>query len=80
MDKFNDSILACIEHGSSIQSILVEIVRDFITFEYFRAHLTVNAFTKFLNAKYLKCAADLGNLDDIEARHALDQIIMYSGL
>ena len=59
------------------------MVRNHISFSYLEKHLLAqnpNGIGSFLKSKNVTCAEDLGNLDDIEARHVLDMIIMYSGL
>jgi len=40
----------------------------------------VNRVHIFLESKQIECTDDLTNLDDLEARHLLDQIIMKTGL
>ena len=60
----------------SIQSILLQLVRDVITFEYFASEFltkNVNGIASFLKLKGIANAEDLGSkLDDLEARHILD--------
>ena len=40
----------------------------------------INGVSEFLYEKKVSKAADFAKLDDIEARHVMDQIIMYCGL
>ena len=60
-----------------------EIVQHFITFDLFvdtfRAS-NVNGIFNFLKRKNITAEADFSVLDDIEARHLMDQILMYSSL
>ena len=72
-----------IELGGSIQQMLRDIVRDGVTFEAFTVTFkssNVNGIYNFLKRKEIKSESDFSRLDDIEARHLLDQVIMYSSL
>ena len=39
-----------------------------------------NGIKEFFKRAGITCVEDLSKIDDIEARHVLDMIIMYSGL
>ena len=60
-----------------------EIVKNWITFslfvDTFKAS-NVNGIYNFLKRKSIIADADFSKLDDIEARHLMDQILMYSSL
>ena len=63
--------------------MLRDIIRNHITFEKFIGtfkHTNVNGIYKFLERKKIQSADDFHKLDDIEARHLMDQLIMYSSL
>lgn len=63
--------------------MLREIIRNSITFETFIntfRYSNVNGIYNFLKRKQIRSELDFNKLDDIEARHLLDQIIMYSSL
>ena len=60
-----------------------DIVKNQITFglfiDTFKAS-NVNGIYNFLKRKNITDEADFSKLDDIEARHLMDQILMYSSL
>lgn len=60
-----------------------EIVKYQITFglfvDTFKAS-NVNGIYNFLKKKNIQAEVDFSKLDDIEARHLMDQILMYSSL
>ena len=60
-----------------------EIVKNQITFslfvDTFKAS-NVNGIYNFLKRKNIIAEEDFSKLDDIEARHLMDQILMYSSL
>ena len=62
--------------------MLINLVRDTIHWEEFRQPFktNINGVKKFLESKGVKDQDDFQKLDDIEARHLMDQVIMYSGL
>lgn len=70
--KNDEKIIACIENRGTLQSMLVEIVRDCIGFESFEKDFLVhniNGTGSFLKGKGVKNSDDLGLLlDDIETR------------
>jgi len=60
-----------------------DIVRNEISFELFEdtfKSTNVNGIYNFLKRKQVKSESDFYKLDDIEARHIMDQILMYSSL
>ena len=71
-----------IERGGSLQSILHDLVDliGFLNFKRYFETMGVNRVHIFLESKETKCLEDLTYLDDLEARHLLDQIIMKTGL
>ena len=71
-----------LERGGSLQSILRDLVDliGFLKFKRYFETMGVNRVHIFLESKEIECADDLINLDDLEARHLLDQIIMKTGL
>ena len=63
--------------------MLRDIVKNSIGFDYFVGTFkstNVNGIYNFLKRKNIQSETDFHKLDDIEARHLLDQIIMYSSL
>ena len=69
--------------GGSIQLMLRDIVKNNITFEDFVSTFkssNVNGIYNFLKRKQISEESDFSKLDDIEARHLMDQVIMYSSL
>ena len=63
--------------------MLRDIVKNNITFEEFVSTFkssNVNGIYNFLKRKQITQEAHFSKLDDIEARHLMDQIIMYSSL
>ena len=72
-----------IREGGSIQLMLRDIIRNHISFEAFSDTFkssNVNGIYKFLESKKILSSDDFDKLDDIEARHLMDQIVMYSSL
>lgn len=60
-----------------------EIVKNQITFSLFLDTFkasNVNGIYNFLKRKNIEAEQDFSKLDDIEARHIMDQILMYSSL
>ena len=80
---FDRQIEGQIEQGGSIQLMIREIVKNQITFtlfvDTFKAS-NVNGIYNFLKRKNIIAEEDFSKLDDIEARHLMDQILMYSSL
>ena len=71
------------EAGGSIQLMLRDIIKHSITFDAFIDTFkskNVNGIYNFLKRKQIASELDFNKLDDIEARHLMDQIIMYSSL
>ena len=62
--------------------MLIDLVRNTIEWDEFLEPFktNINGVKKFLDAKEVFKSEDFAKLDDIEARHLMDQIIMYSGL
>ena len=63
--------------------MLRDIVLNFITFHRFVDTFkssNVNGIYNFLKRKQIIEASDFSKLDDIEARHLMDQLLMYSSL
>ena len=63
--------------------MLRDIVKNSIGFEFFLQTFkstNVNGIYNFLKRKSIRSETDFDKLDDIEARHLMDQIIMYSSL
>ena len=63
--------------------MLRDIIRGSIGFQTFQNTFkssNVNGIYNFLKRKDIQSEADFNKLDDIEARHLIDQIIMYSSL
>ena len=63
--------------------MLRDIVKNSIGFGYFVATFkstNVNGIYNFLKRKSIRSETDFDKLDDIEARHLMDQVIMYSSL
>ena len=63
--------------------MLRAIVKDGMTFNSFSNTFkasNVNGIYNFLKRKQISSESDFCKLDDIETRHLLDQIIMYSSL
>ena len=80
--KHDEGITGMIEQGGSIQCMLIDLVRDTIQWETFLEPFktNINGVKKFLDVKGVFKSDDFAKLDDIEARHLMDQIVMYSGL
>ena len=60
-----------------------EIVKNQITFSLFLDTFkasNVNGIYNFLKRKNIEAEQDFSKLDAIEARHIMDQILMYSSL
>ena len=80
--KFDHKMLEIVKRNNSLQHTVVEMV-EAIAYEQFLKHFAqggLNEVTSFLKKINVFCLEDFHKLDDIEARHILDQIIMYSGL
>ena len=79
---YDKEIIETIEYGGSIQGILTELVRTTIHWDKFLEPFktNINGIKKFLDTKGVFKSDDFRKLDDIEARHLMDQIVMYSGL
>ena len=63
--------------------MLRDIVKNYIGFDTFLNTFkssNVNGIYNFLKRKNIRSETDFDKLDDIEARHLMDQIIMYSSL
>ena len=71
-----------LERGGSLQSILRDLVEliGFVKFTRYFETMGVNRVHIFLQGKGIQCVDDLTDLDDLEARHLLDQLIMKTGL
>ena len=80
--KYDEQILRLVEQGGSIQCMLIDLVRNTIEWDEFLEPFktNINGVKKFLDAKEVFKSEDFAKLDDIEARHLIDQIVMYSGL
>ena len=72
--KYDEQILRLIEQGGSIQSMLIELVRNTIKWNEFLEPFktNINGVKKFLDSKGVFKSEDFANLDDIEARHLMD--------
>lgn len=60
-----------------------DIIKNFVTFQLFVDTFkssNVNGIYNFLKRKDITAEIDFVKLDDIEARHIMDQILMYSSL
>ena len=60
-----------------------DIIKNSLTFPFFMETFKaskVNGIYNFLKRKNIKNEQDFDKLDDIEARHIIDQILMYSSL
>ena len=60
-----------------------DIIKNSLTFPFFVETFKsskVNGIYNFLKRKNINNELDLIKLDDIEARHIMDQILMYSSL
>ena len=60
-----------------------DIIKNFVTFQLFVDTFkssNVNGIYNFLKRKNITTEIDFVKLDDIEARHLMDQILMYSSL
>ena len=79
---YDEELLSLVEGGGSIQSMLINLVRNTIHWDEFRQPFktNINGVKKFLDSKGVQSQNDFNKLDDIEARHLMDQVIMYSGL
>lgn len=82
--KFDQVIISCTTEGSeqSLQHVLQSIVRV-IGFEQWKKHLkdlNINRNIGILKEKYVVSLDYIMNLDIIEARHQLDNLVCYSGL
>lgn len=63
--------------------MLRDIIQRWITFEAFVdtfKEKNVNGVYNFLKRKGISSETDFNKMDDIEARHLMDQLIMYSSL
>ena len=63
--------------------MLRDIIKNYIGFDTFINTFkasNVNGIYNFLKRKSIRSESDFDKLDDIEARHLMDQIIMYSSL
>mgnify|MGYP004231516261 CR=1 FL=1 len=82
--EYDQTIIQCTVNaaGESLQSVLQQVVR-IIGFEQWKKHLrdlNINRNIGILKEKYV-CTLDyILNLDIIEARHQLDNLVCYSGL
>ena len=68
--------------GESLQEVLQKIVK-IIGFEQWKKHLkdlNINRNIGILKEKYVCGIEYIMNLDIIEARHQLDNLVAYSGL
>ena len=80
---FDRQIEGQIKQGGSIQFMLREIVKNYLTFNRFVDTFNennMNGITEYLNHKDIYSEEDFSELDEIEARHLMDQIVLYSSL
>jgi|688.fasta_scaffold305690_1 hypothetical protein len=82
--KFDQVIISCTTEGAdqSLQHVLQSIIRV-IGFESWKKHLkdlNINRNIGILKEKYVVSLDYIMNLDIIEARHQLDNLVCYSGL
>ena len=81
--NFDREIETQIAEGGSIQLMLREVIKRWVTFEAFVQTFkskNVNGVYNFLKRKEISSEDDFNKMDDIEARHLMDQLIMYSSL
>ena len=62
--------------------MLIQLVANVMTWEDFIEPFktNINGVKKFLDGKGVSKSDDFAKLDDLEARHLMDQVVMYSGL
>ena len=80
--QYDEKIWQRIERGGSLQSILVDIVAviGYLKFRRYFDAMGINRVHLFLENLQVRSIDDLANLDDVECRHILDQIIMKTNL
>lgn len=62
--------------------MLIQLVANVMTWEDFIEPFktNINGVKTFLGGKGVSKSDDFAKLDDLEARHLMDQVVMYSGL
>jgi hypothetical protein len=71
-----------VESGGSLQAILRDVVEivGYVRMRRYFETMGVNRVDLFFKSRKISNSEDLTRLDDLEARHILDQIIMKTNL